>query len=150
MIPAPKTILEEAPFENPSQTVYVSLAEAKKICHGLVSKAVKRGTLKRPATCTHCGNPSPETIQGHHPDYRKPLEVIWLCKKCHRLEHVRLKKEAMIPNLVQNYHSIEERIKHLVTVGRTDDAKMLAGLFEIICDQLKRYPEIEALCKGAT
>lgn len=26
-------------------------------------------------------------VQAHHPDYSKPLEVIWLCVGCHGLEH---------------------------------------------------------------
>ena len=35
-----------------------------------------------------CG--SNKNIQGHHPDYDKPLDVIWLCPPCHRLEHLKL------------------------------------------------------------
>jgi hypothetical protein len=47
--------------------------------------AVGTGKLQRPTKCTRC--PSTEKIQGHHPDYTKPLEVIWLCHKCHEYEH---------------------------------------------------------------
>jgi len=40
---------------------------------------VKRGTLlKQP--CSICGNVKAEM---HHNDYKKPLEVIWLCRPCH-------------------------------------------------------------------
>lgn len=34
--------------------------------------------------CDVCGV---EKVEGHHQDYRKPLEVIWLCNKHHRQIH---------------------------------------------------------------
>ena len=38
--------------------------------------------------CERCGS---EESEKHHPDYEKPLEVIWLCRPCHGLEHRRVK-----------------------------------------------------------
>lgn len=44
--------------------------------------AVKKGILVRPKKCSNCNCVS-ERIEGHHVDYSKPLNVIWLCKVCH-------------------------------------------------------------------
>lgn len=52
-----------------------------------VHKALVVGTLIREA-CRDCGA---EKVQAHHPDYSKPLDVIWLCRRCHVAEHVRLR-----------------------------------------------------------
>lgn len=54
------------------------------LAHQQVAAAIKRGELTRPEVCG-CGNSGP--IHGHHPDYSKPLEVIWLCRSCHRQLH---------------------------------------------------------------
>lgn len=53
---------------------------AQKACQ----KAVARGTLVRPDACERCGG---GPVQGHHPDYEKRLEVVWLCPRCHGEEH---------------------------------------------------------------
>jgi len=50
--------------------------------------AVRRGYVTKPKTCSRCPNLNP---QGHHPDYSKPLEVVWLCQKCHFIEHQHLR-----------------------------------------------------------
>lgn len=44
---------------------------------------VYTGKIKR-KPCEVCGDIS---VQGHHPDYNKPLEVIWLCIKHHAEKH---------------------------------------------------------------
>jgi len=38
-----------------------------------------------PGPCADCG--SEVKTQGHHEDYDKPLEVIWLCHGCHKIRH---------------------------------------------------------------
>jgi hypothetical protein len=61
--------------------------------HNKVEKAVLRGSLTRPTKCESCGEMPPPfkdgrpAIQAHHHDYSKPLEVHWLCQRCHHLEH---------------------------------------------------------------
>ena len=46
-----------------------------------VSKAVKEGTLDKPSLCEQCD--SEASLDGHHDDYSKVLDVRWLCKPCH-------------------------------------------------------------------
>ena len=49
-------------------------------------EALRSGQLKAPNTCQRCGA-SDRQIHGHHEDYAKPLEVIWLCARCHSITH---------------------------------------------------------------
>lgn len=53
--------------------------------HNAVSNAVRDGYLVRPLFCEECG--SGVRIQAHHDDYSKPLEVRWLCTRCHGVTH---------------------------------------------------------------
>ena len=51
----------------------------------LVRLEIRYGRMKR-LPCIKCGNP---LSQGHHEDYTKPLDVIWLCSKHHNELHKR-------------------------------------------------------------
>lgn len=50
-----------------------------------LNNAVVAGHITKPDTCEHCGTGG--RIHGHHTDYTKALEVMWLCPPCHGLEH---------------------------------------------------------------
>jgi hypothetical protein len=64
----------------------------KKRAHSDVAWALKKGLLVRPDVCERCKEPG-YTV-GHHADYSKPLEVEWLCDRCH-VRHHKAEKAAM-------------------------------------------------------
>jgi hypothetical protein len=54
----------------------------RKKAHMKVYYAMRKGLLvKQP--CFMCG----EKAEAHHPDYSRPLDVIWLCSSHHRQAH---------------------------------------------------------------
>lgn len=56
----------------------------KTTAHSRLNMAVKRGDiLKQP--CRDCG--SARRVSGHHEDYSRALDVIWLCPKHHGERH---------------------------------------------------------------
>src|SRR5208283_5739373 len=64
------------------QKVYRRINPEKIAAKQMVNKAVKDGSLIKSGTCEKCG--ASGRIEGHHPDYSKPMEVVWLCPPCHR------------------------------------------------------------------
>ncbi len=48
-----------------------------------VYHAVKTGKLIKSDVCNKCGR-SDKQIEGHHEDYNKPLEILWICQGCHK------------------------------------------------------------------
>jgi hypothetical protein len=64
----------------------------KQKAYGAVRRAIAQGKLVRPPNCSKCGSvdikgsDGRSTIHAHHHDYTKPLDVEWICVKCHRIE----------------------------------------------------------------
>lgn len=56
----------------------------RKKAHTAVNNALRDGRLTK-GDCHFCG--TDQDIEGHHNDYSKPLDVVWLCKRCHRKLH---------------------------------------------------------------
>jgi hypothetical protein len=61
--------------------------------HGVVDYAVRIGRLVVPAVCEGCGQPS-SRLEKHHADYSRPLEVKFLCWRCHKAVHQRSREAS--------------------------------------------------------
>lgn len=75
--------------EAARQKKYLEENQEKYQSHLAVQRAKRDGILK-PEPCESCGS---EKASAHHDDYTKPLEVRWLCHKCHMAWHSKLRKE---------------------------------------------------------
>ena len=60
--------------------------KVKRTAHLSLLYAIRAGKVSR-EPCAECGK---EQAEGHHGDYSKPLEVLWLCFPCHRNLHAQL------------------------------------------------------------
>lgn len=43
--------------------------------------SIRNNKIKRPNKCSKCGKKCKP--DAHHPNYSYPLNVVWLCRKCH-------------------------------------------------------------------
>ena len=65
---------------------YNDLNDVKKAAHTILKNSVYKGDIVRPDQFEKCLVKT-ERIEGHHNDYTRPLEVKWLCTKCHNTFH---------------------------------------------------------------
>lgn len=78
------------PYEQKKTHIrtYVEKYPEKRKAQHAVQQALRNGSLKK-EPCSVCGNPNSE---GHHEDYSKPLDVMWLCPKHHAERHVEIRR----------------------------------------------------------
>jgi transposase-like protein len=65
----------------------------------LLETAIQQGIVQRKTHCENCSDTGTfkdgrTKIQAHHADYGKPLEVAWLCQKCHHEWHMKNKAKG--------------------------------------------------------
>ena len=56
----------------------------KTLAQNRLNYAIRSGQMARGA-CEGCG--TDQKVHAHHHDYTKPLDVRWLCFRCHKLSH---------------------------------------------------------------
>ena len=76
----------------------------KYAAHYAVGNAVRDGKLKK-EPCFFCWS---ARAQAHHPDYSRPLDVVWLCPGCHHLLHAYENKVKEISNRSKDQHNEKE------------------------------------------
>jgi hypothetical protein len=72
-----------------------------------LKRAIKRGDVVRASACEACGRTTTR-LCGHHEDYSKPLEVIWLCMRCHRYIHTPSTRPEILKKLGRSLLAREE------------------------------------------
>jgi hypothetical protein len=63
-----------------------------------VGNAVRDGRLV-PTPCVECG----AKAEAHHPDYSRPLDVVWLCPAHHKQTHALFNRLTKASTLKENY-----------------------------------------------
>lgn len=92
-------------------------ASIAKLTQRKVHLAIHNGKLSKPDKCEKCSRVY-KNLHGHHKDYSKPLEVIWLCPACHAAEHKRIfPSESPIARRFQ-----EERLRLFATQKEAAEA----------------------------
>lgn len=62
--------------------------ELKNKCYAAFRKRLKEGKLFKPTQCGRCNRTvPPKNLHGHHSNYNRPGDVLWLCPACHRAAH---------------------------------------------------------------
>lgn len=57
----------------------------KDLARRLLQSAVYKGKVEKPSQCSACGKALDKwQVQGHHNDYSRPYDVLWLCDLCHK------------------------------------------------------------------
>ena len=77
--------------EDKSQVKWRKKNPTKVKAEQLLQYAVRKGIIKR-QPCQECGK---KKSVAHHPDYRKVLEVVFLCHQHHRFYHYKGRKQAV-------------------------------------------------------
>lgn len=77
----------DKPQPQPTRQALWQAANPKaRWAHIALQSGIRRGLVQR-QPCEVCGA---DKVDGHHPDYSRPLDVVWLCRKHHLAEHRRI------------------------------------------------------------
>jgi hypothetical protein len=97
-----------------------------------LKRAIKYGILHK-SPCNICGDIS---VEGHHEDYSKPLDITWLCRK-HHLETYRPEQRPRTKLTLEDAATIK-------TLYKTLDIKDIATIYKV------SFHTIKDLVRGRT
>jgi len=95
-----------------------------------VQNAIQTGKIIR-GNCKECNIPN---AHAHHEDYSKPMEIIWLCAKCHsklhnedRKKYYEINKNPLISKAIElrNENKSYGEISKLLNISRSQVYKWI-------------------------
>lgn len=98
--------------------------------------ALARGEIAR-QPCIKCGT---RIAEMHHQDYSKPLDIEWLCRRCHQAEH---RREARLNSSLRTAHPIVQirmSDKDRALIDKAAEAMSISrsGFMRLMCLQAAR------------
>ena len=82
---SPHRVEARAEYAKDHPKVFSPGEPEKRAARIAVGNAVRDGAILRPTECEICS--ASADLHGHHDDYSRPLEVMWVCTACHALIH---------------------------------------------------------------
>ena len=79
------------PYHSPAKKEWRKNNQAQVAAVTAFNNAKQAGKIKVATACSVCGDEG--RLEGHHEDYSRPLDVIWLCRSCHLMRHGKSKKQ---------------------------------------------------------
>jgi len=79
---------------NIGKQKYRSLYPERIYAQRALSYAIRSGLINKPNQCEQCGTECKP--QGHHPDYAKPRNVVFLCPLCYKHVHSNYQTETIL------------------------------------------------------
>lgn len=103
------------------------------VTHKAVARALRSGRLKRyPCEWHKCDK---TRVEAHHPDYRFPLTVAWLCRVHHQAAHIGNSAEVKATSLdPSTYERIASDVRAQIEAGLLKPGDKLPSTREL-CDQ---------------
>jgi len=76
-----------------SAVVFARMEVVRLRARRMVADAIRLGKIRRPDQCQRRRG-TQGRIESHHADYSKPLDVEWLCVRCHKAETRKIVEQA--------------------------------------------------------
>jgi hypothetical protein len=100
---------------------------AYSIFHG----ALRRGEVIRPDVCVECGQPPDDLgrMEAHHADHARPLDVEWLCSRCHGKRNI----EAAVSTAFST-----DEWSRIVAKAKREGVSLRALILQLLREWVKR------------
>lgn len=100
-----RIVLRPKTQKGKDNSFYRGGSRSERHVSAIVRRAIKAGHVQRKEACEVCGGESLK-LDAHHCDYNKPLDLMWLCRKCHIDWHRRNQAVPLKERPLARHHAL--------------------------------------------